>query len=97
MDVPIVDLFVPEIVDLEWKSNRTQAIRMKKDQINEVMIAFLRSVCKKNFFDRQLQKDIASGNKTHYNREILLTRPSILAFELYVFDYYLKIVNFIQV
>ena len=58
MDVPIVDLFVPEIVDLEWTSMRTQAIRMKKDQINEVMIAFLRSVCKKNFFDQQLQKGI---------------------------------------
>ena len=30
-DVSQVDLFVPELVDLEWSSNRLQAVRLKKD------------------------------------------------------------------
>ena len=61
LDVPVVDLFVPEIVDLEWNSVRTQAVRMKKDQICEVMLAFLRSVCKKSFFSEQERNDARTG------------------------------------
>lgn len=30
-----------------------------------------------------------------FNRRILLTRPAILPYELYVFDYYLQICNFV--
>lgn len=96
LDVPVDDLFVPEIVDLNWSSARTQSVRLKKDQINEVMIAFLRSICKKGFFARQTKQDLLTGVKTHFSRRILLTRPSILTYELYVFDYYLKVCTFLQ-
>ena len=51
LDIPVGDIFVPEIVDLNWTSRMNQVVRLKKDQICEVMVGFLRSVCKKSFFD----------------------------------------------
>ena len=64
-------------------------MRLKKDQICEIMLALLRSTCKKSFFMRQ------QTNESAYSRRILLTRPTILAYELYVIDYYLQICNFV--
>ena len=52
LDIPVGQVFVPEIVDLNWSSRMNQVVRLKKDQICEVMVGFLRSVCKKSFFDQ---------------------------------------------
>ena len=57
IDVAVGQVFVPEIVDLNWSARVNQAIRLKKDQICEVLVGFLRSVCKKSFFDQQLEID----------------------------------------
>ena len=91
MDMPIGDLFVPEIVDLEWTSRQSQAVRLKKDQICDVMTGFLRSTCKKSFFTLQHAKGQAM-----FSNRILLTRPQNLKYEQFIFDYYLQILKFIQ-
>ena len=80
---------MPEIVDLEWASKRLQVVRLKKDQINEVMLALLRSTCKQSFFIRE------NTSEGSYSRRILLTRPTILTYELYCVDYYHQICNFV--
>jgi len=57
------------------------------------MVGFLRSVCKKSFFAK------INGDKLHektMSKRILLTRPTNLFYEQYIFSYYLQIVRFIR-
>ena len=90
LDVGVEDLFAPELVDLTWTNRMAQAVRLKKDQICDVMLSFLRSTCKKSFFK-------ANRNKTYQpGRRILLTRPVNLFYEQYCFSYYLQILTFVQ-
>ncbi len=92
LDVPLTnEIFVPEIVDLAWKNRIGQAVRLKKDQICDVMLAFLRSCCKNPFFAEQKARNLEVSKK-----RILLTRPTNLYYERFVFVYYLQILNFIQ-
>lgn len=96
LDVPIVDKFVPELIDLECKMKKIQKIRLKRDQICEVLLSFLRSFCKKSFLVLQIKKDAKAGNlKSDYTRRVLITRPTILAFEQYVMTFYLQICTYI--
>jgi len=90
LDVPVDDLFAPEIVDLEWKSRLMQPVRLKKDQICEVVVSFLRSACKKSFFITNKSAQLKPGKR------ILLTRPVNLFYERYVFSYYLQIVSYVS-
>ena len=90
LDVPVGEVFVPEIVDLDWKSRAIQLVRVKKDQICEVMCGFLRSVCKKSFFSAH------DPSEHGPNKRILLTRPTNLMYEQYVYTYYLQIIQFVQ-
>lgn len=92
LDVPTDEIFVPEIVDLSWQGKLCQAVRLKKDQICEVMVAFLRSCCKQSFFSEKRQAEADYKSK----KRILLTRPTNLYYEQYVFMYYLQILNFVQ-
>lgn len=93
LDVPITaTLCVSDIVDLEWQSRSIQAVRLKRDQICEVMLAFLRSACKKSFFNI----NAAKPDEKQPQPRILLTRPTNLYFEKYVFTFYLNILRFVQ-
>ena len=43
-------LYVPDMVDLKYLNLNSQEIRLKIDQINEVLVAYLRAACKVKFF-----------------------------------------------
>lgn len=64
-------------------------IRLKKDQICEVLVGFLRSFCKVGF----LQK---FGKDQERQRRIYLTRPSNLTYEKYIFSNYMQVLRFVQ-
>jgi len=90
LDICTEEIFPPELVDLEWRTVPAQAVRLKKDQICDTMVGFLRSICKKSFFKTNRLGDIKPG------RRILLTMPVNLFFEQYVFTCYMQILSFIQ-
>ena len=56
------------------------------------MLALLRSLCKKSYFAQQQERH---GDIPISNRRILLTRPTVLSYEKYVFDYYMQICKFV--
>ena len=93
MDVPIVDLFTPELVDIEWRSRHSVPVRLKKNQICEVLISYLRTFCKKSFFAEQMSRDPEWQGP---QKRLLITRPTNLKYELYCFKYYLQIVHFLS-
>lgn len=68
-----------EIIDLNWESNSMQPIRLKKNQINEVLLGYLRATCKTSFFQ--------SMGMTGKN--VFMTRPVNLFYEMYIFNLYL--------
>ena len=90
LDLGVDELFAPELVDLTWTNRMTQAVRLKKDQICEVMLGFLRSTCKKSFFKANRDHEYQPGKR------ILLTRPVNLYYEQYCFSFYLQILCFVQ-
>ena len=44
------------------QSNNIQEVRFKRDQINEVLVSYLRTVCKKSFFE-QIGDDLSEEMK----------------------------------
>jgi len=66
------------------------------DQICEVMIAVLRSVCKKSFFNIQSRKNAINKTSTNFVRKLLISRPTTILYEQFVMTYYLQVCNFIQ-
>ena len=90
LDIPVGNLKVSEMVDLEWSQDHRQSMRLKTDQICDVMVSYLRSVCKKSFFARLDAASLESSNR------ILLTRPVNLFFEQYVFTYYLQVCKYVM-
>lgn len=58
-----------------------QPIRFKKDQLNEMTLAYLRSVLKSSFFKAESITALAG-------RKVLLTLPRNLAYEKHVFKFY---------
>lgn len=95
-DIFMDDLFSPEIVDLQWASPKTQNVRLKMDQICEVMTAFLRNFCKRVWLNKQQRRDAISGCRTDLDRKIFMSRPTLIAYEKYIMRYYLQICNYIQ-
>lgn len=56
------------------------------------MVSFLRSVCKKSFFEQSSTLDDGGASIT---KRILLTRPTNLFYERYVFSFYLQVLRYI--
>ena len=54
------------------------------------MCGFLRSVCKKSFFSAH------DSSENGHKKRILLTRPTNLSYEKYVFTYYRQIIQFVH-
>ena len=52
LDIPIIETFAPQVIDLDWQAppGQGQLIRLKKDQICEMLVAFLRFRSKSSFF-----------------------------------------------
>ena len=96
--VPIEKIFQPALlIDLEWTAPNCHLIRLKRDQICDVLLGFLRANCKARFLMRQHK--VAKGGETSkakFSRRVLLTRPTNLPYELMVMTYYLQICTYIQ-
>ena len=49
-DLDVTDLFIPDMVDLTFEKEHAEEVRLKVDEINEVLVAYLRTACKVKFF-----------------------------------------------
>ena len=88
LDLPFEEIVPSELVDLKFLSAQAQPIRFKNDQINEVMVGYLRSCCKKSYLKMK--------GLTDTKKRILLTLPTLLDYEQYVFANYMSILLYIQ-
>lgn len=87
MDIDLKDPFVPFMVDFR-NEHFTQEVRLKNDQINELLLSYFRSVLKASFFMKQ---------KTQVDtKRILLTLPVNLYYERYCLQYYEQILDFLK-
>ena len=62
-------------------------MRLKKDQLNELLMSYLRTFLKPNFF---------KGQKERSNNSIMLTKPVNLLFERYVMKFYHSILTLLK-
>jgi hypothetical protein len=76
------------MIDFSFIDPNVQRIRLKKDQLNIMVLAYLRTFLKTVFF-KQEQADES-------NSKVLLTKPVNLYFERYVFKYYASILGLIK-
>ena len=88
------EIFAPALVDFKMQSENVQEIRFKMNQINEVFVAYLRTVCKKSFFASLGAENKALGEARA--KKILMTMPTNLYYERYVFTCYEQILLFVQ-
>ena len=80
------------MLDLNWEHQNVQLIRLKIDQLNGILISFLRSICKISFFKKQERKAAKEGISFSKPR-IYLTKPVNLFFERYVMIHYLEVIK----
>ena len=86
MEINLNDLFVPDMVDFKAAQLYSQEIRLKKHQLNSLLMAYLRAVCQ-----TQYQKTYDGHLK-----DTLLSKPSNLKYEKYCVTYYEQLVKFLQ-
>lgn len=80
LDSDLKSAFAPNLVDLTGNVEMVETCRLKRDQLNEIMLGFLRTTLKKSFYT-----DINDKPRVH------LTKPTNLYYEKYVLKYYLDI------
>lgn len=66
-----------------------QPVRLKRDQLNEMTLAYLRSVLKQSFFKAESMAALTG-------RKVLLTVPKNLSYERYVMKFYQGILEFLK-
>ena len=88
------EIFAPSLVDFKMQNENVQEIRFKTNQINEVFVAYLRTICKKSFFASLGEENKALGEQRA--KKILMTMPTNLYYEKYVFTCYETVLTFIQ-
>ena len=88
LDLPFDEIKVEEMVDMKFLSYQAQSIRFKIDQINEVMLGYLRSCCKRSYLKMKGLNDT--------KKRILLTLPTLLDYEQYIFATYMQVILYIQ-
>ena len=88
------EIFAPSLVDFKMQDENVQEIRFKTNQINEVFVAYLRTICKKSFFASLGEENKALGEERA--KRILMTMPTNLYYEKYVFTCYETVLTFIQ-
>ena len=87
MDIDLKDPFVPFMVDFRGE-HFAQEVRLKNEQLNELLMSYFRSVLKASFFTKQKkQTDL---------KRILLTLPVNLFYERYCIQYYEQILDFLK-
>jgi len=91
LDCDLKEPFIPTMVDFRGIERMIQPCRFKIDQICDIMVSYLRSVCKTSFFDSRKLKIQRNASK-----KVLLTKPVNLFYEQYVFMYYKQVLKFIQ-
>ena len=75
-----------QMIDFDRKAQNCQQIRLKKDQLNDMMLAYLRTFLKPNFFKKR-----ESGNTS-----IMLGKPVNLVFERYVMKFYHSVLTLLK-
>lgn len=87
-DINLDATLVPaEVVDWKQEHEHTAAIRFGKDQINDLLLCYLRSMCSKVY---------AEDRPKSSSKSISLSRPRRLLFEIYIFEKYLSILEYLQ-
>ena len=87
MDIDLKEPFVPYMVDFR-NEHFTQEVRLKCDQINELLLSYFRSVLKASFFK---SSKFAASYKS-----ILLTKPVNLFYERYCIQFYENLLDFLK-
>lgn len=83
-------LDIHDMVDFAPTKNLCQIFRLKNDQICDVLVHYLRSVCRERFL---------SKNKTLLDimpQHLIMTRPRDIFYEMFVFGYYKNVVDYVK-
>lgn len=75
--------------DFIGSAKMLQPVRLKRDQLNEMTLAYLRSVLKQSFFKAESMAALTG-------RKVLLTVPKNLSYERYVMKFYQGILEFLK-
>ena len=84
MDIDLKALFIPHMIDFKGV-DFTQEVRLKKNQLNQLLLAYFRSTCKTKYFE---------GKPT--GKRILISKPVNLEFERFCLQYYEELLRFLQ-
>ena len=93
LDLPEEMHTLSELIDFEFKSFSTEKILLKKDLLNDELLAYLRALCKQSIY----KKDDAKVKHPNAMQgvfllpEVLLSMPTDLRYEQYVFEQYFGI------
>ena len=80
------DLAVQKMVDFKGK-DFTEEVRFKTNQLNHLLMSYLRSSCKAQFFQGKIHDPAFA--------QVLLTKPKNLYFERYCLQFYENLVEFL--
>jgi hypothetical protein len=88
MDINLKNPSVKTMVEFDDSDRTAVQARLKRDQLNEVLLGYLRTMLKGVFFDnakgsKDLDKMMSASSK-----KILLTRPKNLFFERFIMKTY---------
>lgn len=85
-DIIVESVLEPEVlVDWSMESKLLTTVRLEKDIINELLLAYLRTHSMKGYFEPKKDR-----------KGIMVTRPRHLAYEQHVFSNYMKILVYLQ-
>ena len=90
LDVDTTDPFIPEMCYLgsSFQDDTLLKCRLKKDQLNENVLAYFRATLNQNFFKTEAVHALTG-------RDVTLTRPKNLYYERFVFKFYQALIEFL--
>ena len=88
------DIPLTELIDFTCQESDCQRILLKPDQINEVLAAYLRSRNKQKFFEVKESRNVMQN--IFKMPEVLISRPTNIEYEKYVFQQYMDVLQIIQ-
>ena len=93
LDLPEETHTLSELIDFEFKSFSTEKILLKKDLLSGELLAYLRALCKQSIYksDEQKVKQPNAMQGVFLHPDVLLSKPTDLVFEQYVFEQYFGI------
>lgn len=85
LDTDLKEPFVPFMVDFRGEK-LVQVVRLKCDQINNMLLAYLRSTLKTSFYKNERDEEL----------KLLMTRACNLKYEKHVWTFYREIMMFLK-